>query len=87
MLDVVGIMVDFCFFRSFLVFVVFVVVFKLLIFFGEFIMYGFFDEESGKEYVVLSMGDIVDGVLVFGCLYFECLIGDVLFSLCCDCGF
>ena len=28
--------------------------------FGEFTMHGFLDEESGKEHVALSMGDIAD---------------------------
>lgn len=50
-------------------------------------MHGFLDEESGKEHVALSMGDIADGAPVLGRLHSECLTGDALFSLRCDCGF
>ncbi|MFO6136237.1 GTP cyclohydrolase II, partial [Pseudomonas aeruginosa] len=41
--------------------VVFVAASKLPTPFGEFTMHGFLDEESGKEHVALSMGDIADG--------------------------
>ena len=33
------------------------------------------------------MGDIADGAPVLGRLHSECLTGDALFSLRCDCGF
>lgn len=67
--------------------VVFVAASKLPTPFGEFTMHGFLDEESGKEHVALSMGDIADGAPVLGRLHSECLTGDALFSLRCDCGF
>ncbi|MFN2812410.1 hypothetical protein ACKUFO_26025, partial [Escherichia coli] len=61
--------------------VVFVAASKLPTPFGEFTMHGFLDEESGKEHVALSMGDIADGAPVLGRLHSECLTGDALFSL------
>ncbi|OES69268.1 GTP cyclohydrolase II, partial [Pseudomonas aeruginosa] len=67
--------------------VVFVAASKLPTPFGEFTMHGFLDEESGKEHVALTMGDIADGAPVLGRLHSECLTGDALFSLRCDCGF
>ncbi|PAU85760.1 GTP cyclohydrolase II [Pseudomonas sp. WN033] len=54
---------------------------------GTFTMHGFFEEETGKEHVVLTMGEIADGQPVLGRLHSECLTGDALFSLRCDCGF
>lgn len=54
---------------------------------GTFTMHGFVDDETGKEHVVLTMGDIADGQPVLGRLHSECLTGDALFSLRCDCGF
>ncbi|SDT94561.1 GTP cyclohydrolase II [Halopseudomonas salegens] len=54
---------------------------------GTFTMHGFLEEESGKEHVVLTMGDVADGEPVLGRLHSECLTGDALFSLRCDCGF
>jgi GTP cyclohydrolase II len=50
-------------------------------------MHGFEDSERGKEHVVLSLGDIDDGQPVLCRLHSECLTGDALFSLRCDCGF
>lgn len=67
--------------------VVFVAVSKLPTPFGEFNMHGFLDEETGKEHVALTMGKIDDGQPVLGRLHSECLTGDALFSLRCDCGF
>lgn len=55
--------------------------------FGVFTMHGFLDEETGKEHVALTMGNIADGRPVLGRLHSECLTGDALFSLRCDCGF
>lgn len=80
-------MADFRFPKEFPVSVVFVAASKLPTPFGEFTMHGFLDEESGKEHVALSMGDIADGAPVLGRLHSECLTGDALFSLRCDCGF
>ncbi len=53
---------------------------------GMFEMHGFSDSGSDKEHVVLTMGDFggADPVLVR--VHSECLTGDALFSLRCDCG-
>lgn len=54
--------------------------------FGEFLMHGFLDPESGKEHVVLTMGDLeAEGPLLTR-IHSECLTGDALFSKRCDCG-
>lgn len=53
---------------------------------GEFMMHGFDDPESGKEHVVLTMGDVSNGEPVLARVHSECLTGDALFSLRCDCG-
>ena len=40
-----------------------------------------------KDHAALVMGDIADGEPVLGRIHSECLTGDALFSLRCDCGF
>ena len=52
---------------------------------GEFTMHGF-EEEGGQEHVALTMGDISDGLPVLSRIHSECLTGDALFSVKCDCG-
>ncbi|MFP8965509.1 GTP cyclohydrolase II [Pokkaliibacter sp. CJK22405] len=52
-----------------------------------FSMHGFLEEGTGKEHVVLTLGDVADGEPVLGRIHSECLTGDALFSLRCDCGF
>lgn len=54
--------------------------------FGEFELHGFEDEASGKEHVMLTLGDVGDGTPVLLRIHSECLTGDALFSLRCDCG-
>lgn len=54
--------------------------------FGEFELHGFEDEASGKEHVMLTLGDVGDGAPVLLRIHSECLTGDALFSLRCDCG-
>src|SRR5690606_30225856 len=54
--------------------------------FAEFVMHGFLEEETGKEHVALTLGDIADGEPVLARLHSECLTGDALFSQRCDCG-
>ncbi len=49
-------------------------------------IHGFEEAESGKEHVVLSMGDLSDGDAVLARVHSECLTGDALFSMRCDCG-
>ncbi|BFM14144.1 GTP cyclohydrolase II [Maricurvus nonylphenolicus] len=53
---------------------------------GIFEMHGFEDLEHDKEHVVLSMGDITGDEPVLARIHSECLTGDALFSLRCDCG-
>jgi len=67
--------------------VVFVAASQLPTPFAVFTMHGFLDEASGKEHVALTLGEINDGAPVLGRLHSECLTGDALFSLRCDCGF
>ncbi len=54
--------------------------------FGVFEMHGFEDLASGKEHVVLSMGDLTGNEPVLARIHSECLTGDALFSMRCDCG-
>lgn len=67
--------------------VVFVAASQLPTPFGVFTMHGFLDQETGKEHVALTMGVVADGRPVLGRIHSECLTGDALFSLRCDCGF
>ena len=67
--------------------VVFVAASQLPTPFGVFTMHGFLETASGKEHVALTYGDVADGEPVLGRLHSECLTGDALFSLRCDCGF
>ncbi|WP_308366017.1 MULTISPECIES: GTP cyclohydrolase II [unclassified Microbulbifer] len=53
---------------------------------GMFAMHGFEDTESGKEHLVLTMGDMDTGEPLLARIHSECLTGDALFSLRCDCG-
>ncbi|MBT1443147.1 GTP cyclohydrolase II [Shewanella sp. JM162201] len=54
---------------------------------GVFAMHGFEDETTGKEHVALTFGDLSGDSPVLGRIHSECLTGDALFSLRCDCGF
>ncbi len=49
-------------------------------------MHGFEDSETTKEHVVLSMGDVGSDEPLLIRMHSECLTGDALFSLRCDCG-
>ena len=53
---------------------------------GQFDMHGFEDPDNNKEHVVLTMGDVSDGEPVLTRVHSECLTGDALFSMRCDCG-
>ena len=53
---------------------------------GVFDIHGFEDPDSNKEHIVLTMGDVSDGEPVLAHIHSECLTGDALFSLRCDCG-
>lgn len=54
---------------------------------GVFRMVGFEDSESGKEHVALVYGEVAGAEPVIARMHSECLTGDALFSLRCDCGF
>ncbi|OMH39371.1 GTP cyclohydrolase II [Motiliproteus sp. MSK22-1] len=54
---------------------------------GTFRMHGFEDEVSGKEHIVLTLGEFDDEKPVLARIHSECLTGDALFSMRCDCGF
>ncbi|MCX2982780.1 GTP cyclohydrolase II [Halieaceae bacterium IMCC14734] len=53
---------------------------------GAFDMHGFEDISAEKEHVVLTLGDVSNGEPVLMRVHSECLTGDALFSLRCDCG-
>lgn len=52
---------------------------------GTFISHTFSDA-AGKEHLLLTMGKVADGEPVLARIHSECLTGDALFSLRCDCG-
>ncbi|MCL1066351.1 GTP cyclohydrolase II [Shewanella olleyana] len=54
---------------------------------GVFAMHGFEDTETGKEHVALTYGELNATEPMLGRIHSECLTGDALFSLRCDCGF
>jgi GTP cyclohydrolase II len=53
---------------------------------GQFTIHGFEDQSNGKEHVALAFGDLSGGQPVLCRVHSECLTGDCLFSLRCDCG-
>jgi len=53
---------------------------------GEFAIYGYRGVLDGIDHVALVMGDIGDGTDVLVRVHSECLTGDALGSLRCDCG-
>ncbi|KAA8718121.1 GTP cyclohydrolase II [Morganella psychrotolerans] len=55
--------------------------------FGEFLMVGFEEIATGHDHVALVFGDISGDTPVLSRVHSECLTGDALFSLRCDCGF
>ncbi|MEI6859789.1 MAG: GTP cyclohydrolase II [Shewanella sp.] len=54
---------------------------------GVFAMHGFEDTETGKEHIALTLGELDSLSPILGRIHSECLTGDALFSLRCDCGF
>ena len=55
--------------------------------FAEFKMHGFEEVDSGQEHIALTLGDVSDGKPVLARTHSECLTGDALFSMRCDCGY
>ncbi len=54
---------------------------------GTFTLVGFQEAGTGKDHAALVMGDVTGDEPVLGRIHSECLTGDALFSLHCDCGF
>ncbi len=54
---------------------------------GTFTMHGFEDQQTDKEHVVLTLGTVDTDQPVLARIHSECLTGDALFSMRCDCGF
>jgi GTP cyclohydrolase II len=54
---------------------------------GDFLMVGFEELATGQDHVALVFGDISGQLPVLARVHSECLTGDALFSLRCDCGF
>lgn len=52
---------------------------------GKFVAHGIVDK-LGKEHLVLTLGEVNHGEPVLTRIHSECLTGDALFSLRCDCG-
>ncbi len=53
---------------------------------GQFTIHGFEEEKTGKEHVALTLGAISTDEPLLCRIHSECLTGDCLFSLRCDCG-
>jgi GTP cyclohydrolase II len=53
---------------------------------GEFDLHGLVDPQTGAEHAAMSLGVLNDGAPVLTRLHSECLTGDTLYSLKCDCG-
>ncbi len=53
---------------------------------ATFRLHAFVEPASGKEHVAITLGDVANGEPVLARIHSECLTGDGLFSLRCDCG-
>jgi GTP cyclohydrolase II len=53
---------------------------------ATFRLHAFVEPSTGKEHVAITLGDVADGKPVLSRIHSECLTGDALFSLRCDCG-
>jgi len=53
---------------------------------GVFTLHGFEDSETGKEHIAITYGKVDTGDAILARVHSECLTGDSLFSLRCDCG-
>lgn len=54
---------------------------------GEFTMHGFTELKSDQEHIILTYGNIMSDKPLLIRLHSECLTGDSLFSMRCDCGY
>ena len=55
--------------------------------FGVFDMHGFQETATQKEHIALTLGDLKDPSPMLARTHSECLTGDALFSMRCDCGY
>ncbi|MBO6813085.1 MULTISPECIES: GTP cyclohydrolase II [Marinobacter] len=55
--------------------------------FGVFDMHGFEEPDTGKEHVALTLGDLDSDEPMLARTHSECLTGDALYSMRCDCGY
>ena len=55
--------------------------------FGVFDMHGFEEPDTGKEHVALTLGDLNSPEPMLARTHSECLTGDALYSMRCDCGY
>jgi GTP cyclohydrolase II len=53
---------------------------------GVFTIHGFEDDVTQQEHLALTLGNVSSGEPVLARIHSECLTGDALFSLRCDCG-
>ncbi|MCH8857766.1 MAG: GTP cyclohydrolase II, partial [Proteobacteria bacterium] len=53
--------------------------------YGEFVIHGFREDDSGQEHVVLSMGELTGDEPPLVRVHSECMTGEVFGSLRCDC--
>ncbi len=54
--------------------------------FGEFVIHAFEDSRDNKEHIALVFGELAANEKALCRVHSECLTGDALFSLRCDCG-
>ena len=54
--------------------------------YGEFEIYGYTNEITGKSHIAIVKGDVSDGKPVLCRVHSECMTGDVFGSCRCDCG-
>ncbi len=55
--------------------------------FGVFDMHGFEEPDTGKEHVALTLGELDSPEPMLARTHSECLTGDALYSMRCDCGY
>lgn len=55
--------------------------------FGVFDMHGFEEPDTGKEHVALTLGELDSSEPMLARTHSECLTGDALYSMRCDCGY
>jgi len=55
--------------------------------FGVFDMHGFEEPDTGKEHIALTLGNLDSDEPLLARTHSECLTGDALYSMRCDCGY